>query len=128
MPVSASTKSKSNSGKQRVNRVLDLSGGARSSDVARPAEAAIGDADQLRPVAMMSAKAQREARFQARHGDQGRYDEGLDVEVDRDDIHEVLGEDFANKNEQRVMKSAGTGASKVTPSYQSKPKSVRMHN
>lgn len=127
MPVSANTKSKSTSLGKRANRVLDLSGGARSSDVARPAEAAISDADQPRPIAM-SAKAQREARFQARHGDQGRYDEGLDVEVDRDDIHEVLGEAFANRNEQRVMKSSGTGASKLTPSYQSKPKSVRMHN
>ena len=127
MPASTNTNSnKSNAGKQHGGRVLDLSSGARTGDDSRPADDTMFDIDPPRPLSM-SVKAQREARFQARNGDQGRYDEDLDVAVDGSDIHEVLGEDFANRNDQRVMKSAGTRASKATPTHQSKPRSIRTH-
>ena len=119
MPVTASTSKPS---AKHANKVLDLSGKGKAP-AAVPAAAPLSVEAVDMPA---TVKAHRQARFVTRHGHQGRYDEGLDVEVDRDDVQEVKGEAFANLYAQHEMKAAGTGASKVSPSYQSKPKSVRM--
>ena len=121
MPVSTNAQS----GK-RGSRILDLSGGPRSTPAVRVDARSDISGAAVPAIGVTTAKMHREARYQARHGDQWRYDEALDVEVDADDAHEVIGQAYTDLHEKREAKLAGTGASKVTPSYQSKPKSVRM--
>ena len=126
MPVTASSAPAPFAAKHG-GKILDLSGAQRGSQERAPAPAVAPPVSVEAIDQPATVKAHREARFLARHGHQGRYDQGLDVDVDRDDIQEVQGEAYANLHDQHVMKAAGTGASKVSPSYQSKPKSVRMH-